>query len=168
MKRLSHPKFRLSMKLLGAAAAAAAALGFSGMASSAPSGASGSPYYGRWQVNDPDARLSARGRVYKMIDIAPCGRDFCGVSVSDNGQCGQTLFRFLSRHRDGTTTLQGHGVWGTGKKDITIYSYDAETPESTTLELYLGNGHDFGERGGSMPMFNASYEKHGSAQCRAR
>jgi hypothetical protein len=168
MKRLSHSKVRLSMQLLGTAAVAAAALGFTTMASSAPSGSSGSPYFGRWQVNEPDSRFSARGRAYKIIDIAPCGHDFCGVSVSDNGQCGQTLFRFLSAHRDGSTRLLGHAVWGTGKKDITIDAYDAEAPETTTLELYIGNGHDFGERGGSMPMFNAAYDKHGAAQCRSR
>jgi hypothetical protein len=167
MKRLSHSRVRLSMQLLGAAAVAAA-FGFAGMASSAPSGAGGSPYYGRWQVNEPNSHFSARGRAYKIVDIAPCGRDFCGVSVGDNGQCGQTLFRFLSAHSDGSTRLLGHGLWGSGKKDITIDSYEGDTPGSGTLELFLGNGHDFGERGGSMPMFNATYEKHGAAQCRSR
>lgn len=168
MMRLSRSKVCFSMQLLGAAAMAAAALGFSGMASSAPSGASGSPYYGRWQVNEENARFSARGRPYKTIDIAPCGRDFCGVSVAENGQCGQTLFRFLSSHRDGSTTLMGHAVWGTGKKDITIENYDGETPNDRVLQVYIGNGHDFGERGGSMPMFEGNYARRGEAQCRAR
>ncbi len=165
MKRFSYS--RVGLPLLGAVAVAAAALGFSGVASSTPSGgASASPYFGRWQVNDPEARYSARGRVYKMIDIAPCGRDFCGVSVSDSGQCGQTLFRFYSRNR-GNSRLMGHAVWGTGKKDLTIDSY-GESASEAGLDLYIGNGHDFGERGGSMPMFNASYEKRGTAQCRSR
>jgi hypothetical protein len=41
-----------------------------------------SPYYGRWTVGGAKEVFSARGKLYKTIDIAPCGRDFCGVSVA--------------------------------------------------------------------------------------
>ncbi|MGE3690547.1 MAG: hypothetical protein AB7F98_04120 [Novosphingobium sp.] len=172
MTRFSLSKFCSPIQLAGAVALAAT-LGFASVAGSAPAApsagsASGSPLYGRWQVDDAEAHFSNRGRAYKVIDIAPCGRDFCGVSVGGNGRCGATLFRFLGRHADGHSRLMGRGVWGTGKRDVTIDAYAGETPEAAKLDLYIGNGHDFGERGGSMPMFNASYERNGQAQCRAR
>lgn len=162
MKRLSHSQVRLSISLLGAGTLALAS--HAGQAA-APSG---SPYYGRWQVEDAQARFSARGRPYKTIDIAPCGRDFCGVSVDDRGTCGATLFRFLTKHGDGNSRLQGHGAWGTLKKNVTIDYYQTDAAPGKGLELNLGNGWDFGERGGSMPMFNAAYTPRGDAQCRAR
>jgi hypothetical protein len=172
MARLSHSKVRLSMSLLGAAALAAVVgyvgAGTTGASAAASSGNSASPYYGRWQVEDSEARYTTRGRLYKTIDIAPCGRDFCGVSVNDSGTCGATLFRFLSAHRDGNSRLLGHGAWGAAKKDVTIDYYESDQPNQGRLELNLGNGHDFGERGGSMPMFNATYAPQGTAQCRAR
>ncbi len=159
------------MHLLGAAALGAV-LGYAGLTSSGATAATArdplvSPYFGRWQVEEGDSRFSTRGRLYRTIDIAPCGRDFCGVSVNDQGGCGPTLFRFLGTHRDGDTRLIGHGRWGAAKKDITIDYYNSETPEEARFELNLGKGHDFGERGGSMPTFNATYSPHGSAQCRA-
>jgi hypothetical protein len=172
MTRLSHLKVRLSMSLLGAAVLAAVVgyggAGTAGASAEAPATGSASPYFGRWQVDDSAARYTARGRLYKTIDIAPCGRDFCGVSVDERGSCGATLFRFLSTHRDGNSRLLGHGAWGTAKKDVTIDYYESDQPTQGRLELNLGNGHDFGERGGSMPMFNATYAPQGAAQCRAR
>jgi hypothetical protein len=60
-----------------------------------------SPYYGRWTVDDESPVFTARGRLYKTIDVAPCGRDFCGVSVDDAGTCGATLFRFFGRRANG-------------------------------------------------------------------
>jgi hypothetical protein len=172
MTLLSHSKVRLSISLLGAAALAAvvgfAGAGASGASAAAPAANSTSPYYGRWQVDDSEARYTARGRLYRTIDIAPCGRDFCGVSVDDRGACGATLFRFLTRHADGNSRLIGHGAWGAAKKDVTIDYYESDQPNEGRLELNLGNGHDFGERGGSMPMFNATYAPRGAAQCRAR
>lgn len=137
-------------------------------ASPTSAGSSVSPYFGRWRVEDTEARFSTRGRAYKMIDIAPCGRDFCGVAVAESGACGSTLFRFLSRNRGGENRLLGHGVWGTAKKNVTIDYYEGEQPGQGRLELNLGNGHDFSERGGSMPMFNARYVPQGAVQCRTR
>jgi hypothetical protein len=172
MTRLSHSNVRLSMSLLGAAAFAGVALGYAGSGvggarAAAPSG-NASPYYGRWQVDDSAARFTARGRLYKTIDIAPCGNDFCGVSVDESGGCGATLFRFLSIHSDGSSRLLGHGAWGSARKNVTIDYYEGDTPSEHKLELNLGDGHDFGERGGNMPMFNATYASRGAAQCRAR
>ena len=100
-----------------------------------------------------------------MIDIAPCGRDFCGVSVADNGSCGSTLFRFYSR-RQANSRLEGHGLWGTVKKDITIESYEGENPGVHAIDLYLGRGHDFGERSDNMPKFHAEYRRSGEARCK--
>ena len=55
-----------------------------------------SHYFGRWTVSDDKPAFSAKGKLYKTFDVAPCGKDFCGISVSDSGSCGETLFRFLS------------------------------------------------------------------------
>lgn len=169
MNRLSHRKVRLSIALLGAAALGGALVSAGGQpAAAAPGGSGTSPYYGRWQVSDADARFSARGRAYRTIDIAPCGRDFCGVSVSDAGACGATLFRFLTKNNHGDSRLQGHGSWGTIKKNVVIDLYKGEVPADSTLQLYLGNGWDFGERSDNMPMFEAGYSPRGRAQCTAR
>jgi hypothetical protein len=168
MERLSHSKARLSMRLL-AVAAVASGVALAGVASSTPPAGTPAPYYGRWTANEPVSHFSARGRLYKTIDIAPCGGDFCGVSVSDQGACGITLFRFMSHRRDGMDRLQGHGKWGPNQKNIVLVNYESEdAPGGRVIELNLGNGYDFGERGGSMPLFNATYQHQGQAQCRAR
>jgi hypothetical protein len=110
--------------------------------------------------------FTARGRLDKTIDVASCGRDFCGVSVDDGGKCGAMLFRFLGRHADGADMLRGHGKWGDAQKNIEIYaSIDGN---DRNFGLSLGDGHDFGERSGSMPKFHASYRRLGNARCSAR
>lgn len=155
MTRLSHWLAILSIGLaaLGAAASAGAA--------------TGSPYFGRWTVDEPDARFSARGRPYQTIDIAPCGKDFCGVSVGADGACGATLFRFLSTHKAGSTTLVGHAKWGEATQNVNIDAYEDE-PGKWMLDLRLGNGRNLGERSGNMPKFTGSYKRLGAATCRAR
>jgi uncharacterized protein (DUF2147 family) len=65
------------MRVLGAAAVLVCAL-----PATAAGPAASSPYYGRWSVNEDKPRFSTRGLAYKTIDIAPCGNDFCGVSVN--------------------------------------------------------------------------------------
>jgi hypothetical protein len=142
----------------------------SAAASSATEPSSGSsPYFGRWAIAEERPVYTARGAAYKMIDIAPCGRDFCGVSVGAGGVCGATLFRFLSSHRDGMTVLQGHGRWGSGRKNVQIGVVGGETPAVLrSLELYLGDGHDFGGRSDNMPKFHGGYRSLGAAQCTAR
>ena len=82
-----------------------AALGLALPAAAAPA----RPYWGRWTVAEDSPVFSSRGREYKTIDIAPCGKDFCGVSVADNGKCGAVLFRFLMKRADGQRELRGHG-----------------------------------------------------------
>jgi hypothetical protein len=127
-----------------------------------------SAYYGRWTVSGAKEVFSTRGKLYKTIDIAPCGRDFCGVSVAANGTCGTTLFRFLAR-RTNDEMLRGHGVWGNARKNITLeYYVNEDEPGGRVLDLNLGDGHDFGERSDNIPKFTANYRPVSAAQCTTR
>ncbi len=162
MKALSHSIAKLSMMVFAIAGAAASA-----------GAAVPSPYYGRWTVGEDHSAFTARGRQYKAIDIAPCGKDFCGVSLDENGRCGAVLFRFLTRHADGSETLYGHGRWGTAIKNIQIDTGEGEEapagqPAIRTMSLYLGDGHSFGDRSTNMPKFHAEYRRTGAAVCKAR
>lgn len=161
------------MLRLGLAAVAGLALASGMVSAEAPHGASGghiaadprSPYFGRWTVSGDKEAFSSRGMLYKTIDVAPCGRDFCGVSVATNGTCGPTLFRFLSRNKS-EEYLHGHGVWGKQRKNITLESYvNEEAPGGRQIDLNLGDGHDFGERSDNIPKFTASYRPVGAARC---
>lgn len=143
-----------------------AALG--GLAAPASAAAPASPYWGRWNVADAKPVFTARGREYKAIDIAPCGKDFCGVSVADNGQCGPVLFRFLMKRANAEDSLRGHGKWGQARKNVLIWMYNSDDPkEPSYLELYLGDGYDFGERSDNMPKFHATYHRSGAARCKS-
>ena len=152
------------------------ACGVAGLASAAGLAAQGdrhelgtSPYFGRWTVSDHRPVFTARGRPYKTVDFAPCGRDFCGVSVDDQGRCGAVLFRFLMAHVDAADSLRGHGRWGAERKNVLINSYeDTDAPSGRSMELYLGDGYDFGERSDNMPKFHAGYRRTGNAHCAAR
>jgi hypothetical protein len=124
-------------------------------------------YMGRWTVSEPKANVSAKGKLYQTFDVAPCGKDFCGVSVSADNTCGKTLFRFLTIHAD-NTNLTGHGLWGAAKKKLQLeYAvYDDKVPN---LSLGLGeDSMDFGGREGSDPLFDASYKNIGAATCLAK
>ena len=66
---------------VGALALAGPAL--TDQAAAAGASSAKSPYYGRWTVDEEKPVFTARGRLYKTIDVAPCGKDFCGVSVND-------------------------------------------------------------------------------------
>jgi hypothetical protein len=156
MKAFSHSIARLSISVMALTSAVAGA-------------AAPSPYYGRWTVGEEHSTFTARGRQYKSIDIAPCGKDFCGVSLDDNGRCGPVLFRFLGRRANGQDTLYGHGRWGTTTKNIQIDTWDGDgKPAERSLSLYLGDGHSFGDRSENMPKFHAEYRRTGAAVCRAR
>lgn len=157
MKSLFHPITALSIGIAALAGVAAGAIV-----------AQPSPYFGRWTVSDPSQRFSVKGKPYKTIDIAPCGKDFCGVSVGDKGQCGPVLFRFLTKHaRD--SILHGHAPWGSVKKNIQIESWqNPDDPKDRGMEIYVGDGYDFGGRSDSMPKFNATYKRLGEARCKAR
>lgn len=127
-----------------------------------------SPYFGRWTVSGAKEVFSSHGRLYRTIDIAPCGRDFCGVSVAADGTCGATLFRFLSR-RLREEYLHGHGVWGKQRKNITLETYaNEDAPGGRVIDLNLGDGYDFGERSDNIPKFAASYRPTGAARCTTR
>lgn len=146
-------------------------IGLAGLALALPSQAAapGSPFFGRWKASAEKLVFSSRGREYKTVDIAPCGKDFCGVSVSDKGLCGPTLFRFLMKRADGETELRGHGKWGGARKNVLIWLFDGDAPsDQGAMQLYLGDGYDFGERSENMPKFHASYRKSGVARCTAR
>ena len=161
MTRLSQSIRRLSIASLFIAMLAPVAPAMAG-------GPAASLYHGRWTVSEDRPVFTARGAAYKTIDIAACGRDFCGISVDDRGRCGAVLFRFLGKHA-ATETLRGHGRWGTEQKNIVLMSYGiSDSGENTGFELYLGDGYNLGSRSGSMPKFHAEYKRLGTARCVAR
>lgn len=124
-------------------------------------------YYGRWTVSDEKPVYSSKGILYKTIDIAPCGNDFCGVSVADDQSCGQVLFRFLTTHPDGED-LFGHGKWGKAKKRLEL---GYASPEDDPPYLYLALGSDdmdMSGREGSIPTFQAGYKRLGDVTCTAK
>jgi hypothetical protein len=120
-------------------------------------------YLGRWTVKDTQTKFSSKGKLYKTFDIAPCGKDFCAVSVDDTGACGKTLFRFpITDVRKGS--LIGYGVWGKTKKTLMI-AY--ATPDGAPKYFWLGLGDakmDFVGRG-SLPTFEADYVRVSDAKC---
>jgi hypothetical protein len=124
-------------------------------------------YFGRWTVSDDKPAYSAKGKLYKTVDIAPCGKDFCGVAVDDQNHCGDTLFRFLTIHVK-NEQLIGHGVWGKTKKKIEL---DYATPVGEKPYVMIGLGADDMDitgREGSMPTFQANYKNVGVAECKAK
>jgi uncharacterized low-complexity protein len=132
---------------------------------SAAARAEDSQYFGRWTVSDDKPVFSAKGKLYKTFDVAPCGKDFCGISVSDKGSCGETLFRFLTIHAK-DEELSGHGRWGATKKKLVV---GLNTPQDEPKYVYLGLGNDdmdIGGRDGSMPTFQANYKRMGNAVCK--
>jgi hypothetical protein len=119
-------------------------------------------HFGRWTVDDPTDKFSANGRLYRVIDIAPCGKDFCGVSV-EGGACGATLFRFFSTHGK-DDALTGHGKWGADQKKLFV----AVGVDAPTMTISLGGPtFDPESRSGSVPTFTADYHRIGDAQCKA-
>ncbi len=123
-------------------------------------------FYGRWTVSDDKPAFSAKGKLYKTIDVALCGNDFCGVAVGDDGECGPTLFRFFTTHAT-DEELTGHGLWGATKKKLQI---GYATPDSAEPYVYIGLGADdmdMGGREGSVPTFEANYRKLGEVNCTA-
>lgn len=139
-------------------------------ASSYAAAPASSLWYGRWTVSEDRPVFTARGQAYKTVDIAPCGNDFCGISVSDAGRCGATLFRFLGHRASSLDALRGHGRWGQERKNVMIFSGNMENaaPADRTLELYLGEGYDFGGRSENMPKFHGDYRRTGAARCTTR
>ncbi len=126
-----------------------------------------SPYYGHWTQTVLDTPASSKGKLYRSIDVAPCGKDFCGVSVAEDGSCGPTLFRFLTVHA-GNEELKGHGKWGEIKKTVVI-DYVKNDVEPPYVMLGIGEPDlDFTSREGSMPIFSANYTVKGEAHCFAK
>lgn len=124
-----------------------------------------SHYFGRWTVSDDKPAFSAKGKLYKTFDVAPCGNDFCGVSVSDKGGCGEKLFRFLTIHA-GNDELNGHGRWGAVKKKLTI-GFVKSDGEPGYVYLGIGNDDmDLSARESSMATFEANYKRLGNAVCK--
>jgi hypothetical protein len=121
-------------------------------------------YYGRWTVSDDKPAYSSKGMLYKTIDVAPCGNDFCGVSVADDNSCGEVLFRFLTTHAD-DEELTGKAKWGKAKKKLQL---GYAKPENETPYLYLALGSDdmdLSGREGSIPTFQADYKQAGEVAC---
>ena len=120
-------------------------------------------YYGRWTVSDEEPAYSSKGIRYKTIDVAPCGEDFCGVSVGEDNSCGEVLFRFLTTHA-ADELLVGHGRWGNAKKKLEMYYGDDS--EAPYMFVALGSDDmDLSGREGSIPTFQASYERQGEVAC---
>lgn len=165
MPTFSHSLARLSM--LGLAALGGVVL--TKAADAGQARATASDYYGRWAVSEDRPVFTALGRLYKTIDIVHCGRGFCGVSVDDRGKCGAVLFRFTGPPTDNTYAMRGRGKWGDTQKNLEIYadggSGDGASPN---LEIFLGDGHNFGGRSASMPKFHAPYRRLGTGRCSAR
>ena len=156
MFKLSHRLTSLSMLALVTSA-------------NVQAGAAPPAYLGRWTVADDKPVYSSRGILYKTVDVAPCGRDYCGVSVGKNGACGPILFRFLATSIRSGGGLSGHGRWGDTRKNIELYQYaDKDARGGRVMGVNLGDGHDFGERSGNMPKFSAPYRPIGAAHCMAR
>lgn len=165
MAILSHRRQGLSILL----PAIAGLMALAGGATAGQSAARQNLYVGRWTVSDDKPVFSSRGLAYKTVDIASCGRDFCGVSVDPQGRCGPVMFRFLAKSIRGKEFLRGHGRWGDMRKTIEISGYAGkDIPGGRGLELNLGDGHDFGSREGSMPKFSAGYRPLGTPRCTAR
>ena len=144
-----------------------AAFVLASLGGSAAARAADSHYFGRWTVSDDKPAYSAKGKFYKTFDVAPCGADFCGISVDDKQSCGDTLFRFFTVHAN-NDEIVGHGRWGAEKKKLII---DYTKPQTGPTGLYLGLGADdmdFTGREGSIPTFDANYKRVGDAQCRAK
>jgi hypothetical protein len=125
--------------------------------------------YGRWTVSEKHPVFTARGRLYKTIDVAPCGRGFCAVSVGDDGKCGVLLARFPKLTEQWLDGAYTRGKWGNGKQDIYLYdNSDSEKPNYRSIGVSLGDGVDFGSRSGNMPKFDATYRRLGNARCVVR
>lgn len=129
--------------------------------------AESSIYFGRWTESEDKPVFSSKGKLYKTVDIAPCGADFCGVSVSDNGTCGQILFRFLMIHAN-TEYLTGHGRWGTEKLKVILTPNNTDTNKKGLLIGLGDQSFDFEGREGSMPKFRGEYINAGAASCSAQ
>ena len=128
--------------------------------------AESSIYFGRWTNGEEKPVYSSKGKFYKTVDIAPCGQDFCGVSVGDNGECGPTMFRFLMIHAN-SEYLTGHGRWGDEKLKVILSPLSGAEGKK---EILIGLGDktfDFEGREGSMPTFRAQYKNAGDAKCSA-
>jgi hypothetical protein len=133
-----------------------------------------SPYFGHWtmssQLGGSPEPLSRKGSLYKNIDIAPCGRDICGVSVNDNGECGPLLFRFLATHAY-KRLFKLHSLWGThNEKAYLGYHGGNETKNNSPIEITLDIGKDADPNGreGGMPMFSSydTVSSHSTTWCR--
>lgn len=153
--------------VLGAGLAAACGIGIASFAQDPETGPS--PYPGRWTVQTfegPDeAPVSERGLVYKTFDMAPCGKDFCAVSVGANGTCGATLFKISAKKAANFDMLSGRAIWGKKKKNFVIYMVRGDTPAESSFDMYIGDGHDFGERSDNIPKYYAYYVPAGAARC---
>jgi hypothetical protein len=169
MGSLFHRMGGLSIRhgVLGAGLAAVLGIGITGFAQDTETGPS--PYPGRWTVASTDgpdeAPVSERGLVYKTFDMAPCGKDLCAVSVSANGACGATLFKISAKKAANFDYLEGRAAWGKKKKNLVIYMARGDAPDQNSFDLYIGDGHDFGERSDNIPKYYAYYTPAGAARC---
>ncbi len=125
-------------------------------------------YYGRWTIDEKSVASSVREKLYQTIDVAPCGSDFCGISVDTTGTCGVTLFRIrYTPPNDGFKgdKLNGSGVWGDKMKYIEVSVYNLPKPKKgRAFWIALGGKHNIASRV-DMPTFIGEYSLIGEAKC---
>ncbi|ACM30922.1 hypothetical protein Arad_14011 (plasmid) [Rhizobium rhizogenes K84] len=60
------------------------------------------PILGRWIEKTTDEEAGALPRI-PMLDIVTCGSDYCGILVTEDGRCGETILRISPRPEQWTT-----------------------------------------------------------------
>ena len=119
-----------------------------------------SVFFGRWETLEPHDKYSANGKLYRMIDVVPCGKDMCGISV-DGGVCGVTLFRVPVPPNE--AGFGGDGRWGRGTLGL-VAQVMGGSPKDF-LNISLGDKTaNLGSRN-SMPTYSADYHMTGKAVC---
>ena len=128
----------------------------------ATAGPEKSVFFGRWAVSDLKDKFSANGKLYRVMDFVPCGKQMCGISV-DGGVCGVTLFRVPVP--SGDSGFGGQTRWGNTMKLMVAKVMGAFSDNILTIEVGDKDAH-LGSRN-SVPTYVSDYHKIGKAACAA-
>ncbi len=159
----------LSMALLSGLGA----LAMTGMLSGAAANEEAKDYtkelLGRWTVDDATRKFTEHGNIYRTLDVVSCGKDVCGITVTDAGKCGGQLFRITPGVSTDYPGLQGRGKWGDGEDVLSIFQTRVADGKanSRAITINIGQRGNPMSRVASMPMFRASYTAAGKAMCTA-
>ncbi len=149
------------------------ALAMTGMLSGAAANEEAKDYtkefLGRWTVDDVTRKFTERGNIYDTLDVVPCGKDVCGVSISKNGKCDGQLFRITPDASPDYPGLQGKGKWGNGEDVLSIFQTSAADGKANgrAMTISIGQRGNPMSRVASMPLFRARYTAAGEAKCSA-